>query len=93
MRPTVGYWFDNEHTIGIEGSLFFLERDSSILHLKRTTGNLYRLYIDAETGEYATEQFSGLLPSGVERRGSDYCIGFAKHAPEVLARCLFVINE
>lgn len=70
VRPTLGYWFDNEHTMGVEGSLFFLERDSSILHLKRTTGNLYRLYIDAETGEYATEQFSGFLPSGVERRGS-----------------------
>lgn len=70
VRPTLGFWFDHEQTIGIEGSLFFLERDSSILHLKRTTGNLYRLYIDAETGEYATEQFSGLLPNGVERRGS-----------------------
>lgn len=70
IRPTVGYWFDNEHTMGIEASAFFLERDSSILHLKRITGNLFRTYIDANTGELATEQFSGDLPSGITRRGS-----------------------
>lgn len=70
VRPTVGYWFNDEQTVGLEASAMFLERDSSILHIKRVTYPLFRLYIDAESGEQASEQFAGLLPSGVVRRGS-----------------------
>jgi len=70
VRPTLGYWFNDERTIGLEASAFFLERDSSILHIKRVSYPLFRLYTDANTGEQAAEQFSGLMPDGVVRQGS-----------------------
>lgn len=70
VRPTFGYWFNDQETAGIEVSGFFIERDSAILHIKRVTTPLFRLYTDANTGETAADQFAGLLPSGITRRGS-----------------------
>lgn len=34
VRPTLGYWFNEEETVGLEATAFFVERDSSILHIK-----------------------------------------------------------
>lgn len=70
VRPTLGYWFNEAETVGLEATAFFVERDSSILHIKRVTSPLFLLYTDANTGEQAVEQFSGLFPSGVTRQGS-----------------------
>jgi hypothetical protein len=70
IRPTLGYWFNEAETAGIETSLFFIERDSSILHIKRVTTPLFLLYTDANSGEQAVEQFSGLFPNGITRQGS-----------------------
>ena len=70
IRPRLGYWFNDEQTFGLEASGFFLERDSSILHIKHVTTPLYQLYVDANTGQWAAEQFAGEFPSGVVRNGS-----------------------
>jgi hypothetical protein len=70
VRPTVGYWLDDEHVLGIEGSAFFLERDST--YFKATsTGNvlLARSYVNAQTGGPATEVVAGPGPSGTLNGG------------------------
>ena len=70
VRPTVGWWTDACHAFGVEASAFFLERDSSILHIKRVETPLYQIYVDANTGQWAAEQFAGEFPNGVVRQGS-----------------------
>lgn len=70
VRPTLGLWFNDCRTVGVEASAIFLERDSSILHIKRVTTPLFQLYEDANTGQVAAEQFAGVFPNGVVRRGS-----------------------
>lgn len=92
VRPTLGYWFDDQQTKGLEISAFFLERDSSILHIKRVTTPLFRLYTDAETGETEAYQFAGLLPNGVTRRGSIQVYGRKEIYGEDI-RGLFQIQE
>lgn len=70
VRPTLGYWFDDQHDVGVEASTFFLERDSSIFVIKHSTLPLFRPYIRANDGEPDAEQFAGTMPNGVVRLGS-----------------------
>jgi hypothetical protein len=70
VRPTLGYWFDDQHDLGVEASAFFLERDSSVFSIKNSTLPLFRPYIRADDGQPDAEQFAGLMPNGIMRLGS-----------------------
>lgn len=66
LRPALGYWFDDQHTCGIEASAFFLERDSTYFKaLSDGTQPLARPLI-APDGASTSFLLAGPLPAGGE---------------------------
>ena len=74
VRTTAECWCDEARTNGIQLDAFFLERDSSILNLKRPPPGrlLAQPYVDAVTGQQAAEIVAGPLPDGREVAGRFY---------------------
>jgi hypothetical protein len=70
FRGTVGLWLDEEQTWAAEVRAFILERDSSNFTIKPTGQFLARPYINATTGQHASEIISGQLPNGDALLGS-----------------------
>jgi hypothetical protein len=69
-RVALGYWLDDEHTVGIEGGAFFLERDST--YFKATSAGdvvLARPYVNAADGNPASEVVAGPGPGGARSGG------------------------
>ncbi len=69
LRATLGYWFDDARTIGVEGNAFFLERDST--YFKATSDGstlLARVYENAD-GSPASSIVAGLAPTGLRNGG------------------------
>jgi hypothetical protein len=69
VRLTVDYWLDEEQTFGIEGDVFFLERDST--YFKATSDGstlLARPFVDA-SGNPASEIIAGPSPTGPRSGG------------------------
>jgi hypothetical protein len=69
VRLTLGYWFDDAQTIGVEGSGFFLERDST--HFKATSDGstlLARVYENPD-GSPASTILAGQAPDGPHSGG------------------------
>jgi hypothetical protein len=64
------WWASADQTWGLEVRGFFLERDSTNFTIKPTTRLLARPYLDANTGQQASEIISGRLPNGDELLGS-----------------------
>jgi hypothetical protein len=70
LRLALGYWLDEEHSLGIEGSAFFLERDST--YFKATSAGatlLARPFINAQDGSPASEVVAGPAPGGARAGG------------------------
>ncbi len=68
-RLTLGWWLDDEHSLALEGSAFFLERDST--YFKATSGGetlLARPYVNAD-GTPGSEVIAGPTPDGTLRGG------------------------
>jgi hypothetical protein len=66
LRLTLGYWFDDAQSFGIEGNAFFLERDST--YFKATSDGstlLARPYLNPD-GSAASYIIAGLAPSGLQ---------------------------
>lgn len=70
LRAALGWWLDEEKTWAFELRAFFLERDSTNFTIKPSTQFLARPYIDASTGQQASEIISGPLPGGGALLGS-----------------------
>jgi hypothetical protein len=64
IRATLGYWFDDAQTLGVEGNAFFLERDST--YFKATSDGSMLLAIPYETaaGSAASAIIAGQAPAG-----------------------------
>ncbi len=76
LRGYLGYWFDDCHTLGIEGSAFFLERDST--HFKAVSDGsqvLARPFINALDGNQASEVIAG--PSRFGTRTGQF-VGYSR---------------
>jgi Putative beta barrel porin-7 (BBP7) len=69
-RWTLGYWLDDAHSLGIEGSAFFLERDST--YFKATSAGdtlLARPFFNAADGSPASEVVAGPAAGGARSGG------------------------
>jgi hypothetical protein len=69
-RLTLGWWLDPEHALALEGSAFFLERDST--YFKATSNGstlLARPYLNALDGTPASEIIAGPAPDGLRSGG------------------------
>jgi hypothetical protein len=69
VRATLGYWLDGARTVGVEGSAFFLERDST--HFKATSDGSTLLAIPYYTagGSATSEIIAGQAPAGLRNGG------------------------
>jgi hypothetical protein len=69
-RVGLGYWLDEGRTIGVEGSAFFLERDSTYFKAVSDGSQvLARPYVNALDGSQASEIISGAGPLGPRNGG------------------------
>jgi hypothetical protein len=69
-RLTLGYWLDEDHSLGIEGSAFFLERDSTYFKATSTGNTLLALpFINAQDGSPGSEIVAGPAPDGARSGG------------------------
>lgn len=69
-RLTLGFWFDSQQSIGIEGRAAFLERDSTYFKaISNGSQLLARPYINAETGSPMSEIIAGPGPGGLQSGG------------------------
>jgi hypothetical protein len=69
-RIDLGYWFDDDRSLGVEISAFFLERDST--HFKAESDGsqvLARPFLDAVSGNPASEVIAGPSRFGLLRGG------------------------
>ncbi len=69
VRPTIEYWIDDAHTLGVEARAFFLERDST--HFKAVSDGgtlLARVYENAD-GSPASSVIAGQAPAGLRNGG------------------------
>jgi hypothetical protein len=69
-RWTLGYWLNNDHSLGIEGTAFFLERDST--YFKATSAGdmlLAQPFINAQDGNPGSAVVAGAAPDGTRSGG------------------------
>jgi len=65
-RLTLGYWFDPQQTLGIEGDAIFLERDSTHYAVSSNGSLLLALpYVNAQNGNPQSIVIAGLGPRGL----------------------------
>jgi len=65
-RLTIGYWFDPQQTLGIEGRAVFLERDSTHFAESSNGSTLLALpYVNALNGSLQSVVIAGLGPRGL----------------------------
>ena len=70
VRFDLGWWFDDAHTLGVEGGAFFLERDST--HFEAISDGstvLARPYFNALTGAPESEIIAGDAATGPRNGG------------------------
>ncbi|HVS38081.1 MAG TPA: BBP7 family outer membrane beta-barrel protein [Gemmataceae bacterium] len=70
VRFDLGWWFDDAHTLGVEGGAFFLERDST--HFEAVSDGstvLARPYFNALTGAPESEIIAGDAATGPRNGG------------------------
>jgi hypothetical protein len=68
-EPTLAYWFDDAHTVGIEARAFFFERDSTYFKaVSDGSALLARPYIAADCSP-ASEVIAGVAPTGLRSGG------------------------
>jgi hypothetical protein len=69
-RPQLGWWLDDAHSLAVEGSAFFLERDSTYFKAVSDGSTLLaRPYISALDGSPASEIIAGPNPAGLRNGG------------------------
>jgi len=69
LRPTVDYWFDDCRSLGIEGSGFFLERDSTHFKAGSDGSKLLALPYYTADGSPASYIVAGPAPTGPRTGG------------------------
>jgi hypothetical protein len=69
VRPALGYWFDDERSIGVEVSAFFLERDSTHFKAVSDGGTLLARVFENPDGSPASAIIAGQAPTGLRNGG------------------------
>jgi hypothetical protein len=76
VRVDLGYWLDDDHSLGFEGSGFFLERDSTYFKaISDGSVVLARPFVNALDGSEASEVIAG--PSGFGPRNGQF-VGYSR---------------
>lgn len=75
IEATLGYWFDDAQTVGLEGSAFFLERDSTYFKALSGGGTLLARPYENPDGSPASAILAGPTPAG--RRDGGF-VGYSR---------------